>query len=367
MAKLASVPIGSQAGDVLRNALPGNDWVSTIVNANTKGTITNKLLFWGHLILNVLTVLLCGFNSFGIGILQKADAACTAVGESCFITGPSTGVLMMVISGGICHVISVVLILLGASIWNREQYKRMVWFNNLLHFFSLFALLQTIFVWTLTFSAPASLAFWLASTGAALHTLCVSMLYTNAAALGVKNHEISFLFNAAIVFDLTVALFYQVGIFASNSGTHAFPGHKSGAWMAFGTQIGAMVTLLVGRLMTGGKMNAKSLRRYPFFRSLVVWMYLISAIFASYKFTISVAYSSWFSYSFGVANMFLSFATLFVALSVGGEAIMYAPMKKSSDENDDTESIDSEDEEEDDEEEIGARIGARKMKIALRR
>jgi hypothetical protein len=127
-----------------------------------------------------------------------------------------------------------------------------------------------------------------------------------------------------------------------------------------------MVTLLVGRLMTGGKMNAKSLRRYPFFRSLVVWMYLISAIFASYKFTISVAYSSWFSYSFGVANMFLSFATLFVALSVGGESIVYAPMKKKSNDDDDTES-ESEEEEMDDEE-IAANAGhKRKMKIAIRR
>lgn len=336
---------------VVKNGLPGSDWVPTVVNPNQNGNTMQKLLFWGHILLHVIALLLSGTNGFALAALQAKSDPCTD--DSCFSYAPSNSVIAFGIVGSTCHVVSIVLILLGAGLFNREQYKKMVWYNSLLMTFTNFAVICSIFVFARAARAPSSMAFWLAMPGAIIHVFSVSMLYSTASAMGVKALSRSFLLTLAMSLDLFAAILFQTGEWTA-FGNPIEPTQKTMAWVCAGTQIGGMTALLLGRILSRNSLSVNTFSKFPFYRSLILTLYAISAITASYKFGLVNATNNLEIVSFGIPSTILTYIT-FAIMFTPSDAIAYPPMPVKADADGETE--DEGEAEEAEEADVEARYG----------
>ena len=340
---------GSQAGDFVRSGLPNSgSWTPTLVHPGKSTSTANVLMFWGHLLLHVISLGLSGFNGFGITLLQKGDSACAITDMSCFTTAPNGGLVAISIAGSSSQVIGVVLILVFSAFIYANQLKKYIWATSLMFFFLNFSMASSFLVWGMSAYRYHSLAFWLSSFGVVIQLWSLMMVFSTAAALGSKNIVRTFVMTSAVALDLILALLYQVGTF-SNLGGHIDPTQKSIMWIAFGTQTGAQVVLLLGRMFTGSNLNLKTISKYPFFRSIVLLLFGVSAICASIRFTVTDNIYITLYTSFTLPATILSWWT-FVYAILPTDSYTYPPksMKEEYDEND-TEEMDEE--EYDDEEE----------------
>lgn len=321
--KPATIAIGEQPQVVklLRSGLPNAGYVPTLVNPNPTGDGAQKILFWAHLLLQVASLLLSGFSNFAAAILQKKDASCTSL--DCFDTDPNGGMIVLGIAGGSCHVIFVVLILFAASIFNAEQYRKYIWLHTLICFFGCFALVCTLFVWASASMRPNSLAFWIATPAAIVQVFSLAMIYSTSSAMGSRNLNRTFIFQLTLALDLMIALAWQTGTFNKN-GLHIDPTSKSMMWCAFGFQLAPQIVLLLSRIFTNSKLNIMSISKYPFTRSVVLGLLALSAICASYRFSVSNDPFLTMVTSFSTPATILSYLTLGFAL-FPDIAIAYAP------------------------------------------
>lgn len=345
-----TAPVGNQAVDFLRTGLPNSGtWVATIVHPAKAGGTMNVFMWWGHILLQVIALGLSCTNAFGMPIFQKKDAACGANEMSCFPYDPEAGYVTIAMTGATCHIIGVVLILVGSAIWEANEYKKMIWFHSILCFCLNFGLVSAVLVWALAAIKYHSLAFWLTSIGLPIHIWSHCMVFSTSAAIGSKNLIRTFVFTMAIAMDLIVALLYQVGTW-KQLGTHVQPTWKSLMWVCFGTQLGAQVTLLLGRLFTNGVLNVKTMSTYPFFRSLVLAMLTISAICSTARFGLADSIFASTITSFTLPATIFSWWTLVYAI-LPSDSFVYPP--KADDEDGDEEDAGG-DEEEDEEEAVEA-------------
>lgn len=337
---------GSQAGDFLRSGLPGTgSWTPTIVNPAKATSTPNVLLWWGHILLHVVSLILSCFNGFGVTLLQKGDSTCAAGDHACFPNAPNTGFVAMAISGSVTHILGVVMILVGAAIWYANDYKKMVLYHSLMMFFLNFSFICSMLVWAMAAYRYHSAAFWLATPGVILELWALMMIFSTSAAIGSKNIVRTFIFTMAVAMDLFIALLYQVGTW-DNFGSHIHSTAKSMMWVCFGCQFGAQVVLLLGRIITGNTLNVKTMSTYPFFRSIVLLLLGTSALASSYRFMwADFLYINLYT-AFTLPATILSWWT-FVYAILPNDANVYPPKPmKGEDDEDDTEEMDEEEDEE---------------------
>ena len=123
-----SATVGNHAVSFVKSGLPGTPvFVPTLVNPSPIGDTAAKFLFWGHLILHIISAALSGFNNFAVLILQKKDSSCTASDLNCFHESPNGGLVAIAMGGEICHLVGIALILFVSAIWEANVFKKMVW------------------------------------------------------------------------------------------------------------------------------------------------------------------------------------------------------------------------------------------------
>lgn len=330
----------SQAEDFLRSGLPGTKfWTPTIVNPAKQTSTANTLLWWAHILLHVISLCLSCTNGFAAAALQAADSTCTATDLYCFDTAPNTGFVTIAVSGSICHILGVVMILFAASFWHANDYKKQQWYHALLMFAMNFSMCASLLVWAMASLKYHSLAFWLAAPGAIIQLFSLCMLFSTSAAIGSKNIVRVFVFTMAVAVDLMVALLFQVGTWGHGMG-HIDATHKTFMWVCFTCQFSAQVVLLLGRMFTGNTLSVKTMSTYPFFRSIVLTLLAISAISSSFRFNVA---------GDAIAASFMIPATIFswwsfIYAILPNDANVYPP-KVAGDEDEEAPEMDEDDEE----------------------
>lgn len=138
--------------------------------------------------------------------------------------------------------------------------------------------------------------------------------------------------------------------------------------VAFGTQFAAQVVLLLGRMFTGSKLNLKTISKYPFFRSVILLHFGISAICASIRFGVADDIYNTLITSFSLPATILSWWVFVYALLPTDSYTYPAKMMKEDYDEDDTEEMDEDYDEEDGEAiEAKYRRGANMGRVQVRK
>ena len=330
-----------------------DDWVATVVNPAPVGTTLQKGLFWLHILVWVVALILSCISNFGVAGLQAKSNDTTACGgvlnatTGTFCDDPTSSTVTIGILGGIASILGVSALLIGAAVFDATRFRTEVWLNVAIQFLTLYGSCATFFVWAKAAEKDATGAFWLGLFANLFMLYAQVLLYCTSATLDVMALPRAFIPCFAASIQLISAIAISGGDWhypwdgrsggswshphsneATADGTmdHFTAGQKFAAWLVPILML-VSVALMVGlrRFTRDTVTQISELGDYPFLRSLVLTPFLLSGILAVYKLSFVKADPDPTGFMFALLGMLLNFAIIGVVFVPSGAASSAVP------------------------------------------
>ena len=337
-------PVGDavHAMKFVKSGIPGEmgDWVPTVVNPAEKGTPVDKVLFWTHLLVWVVALILTCITNFGAsGFMSNSSNASVDVngnptGAYTYdgYMGVTTTTTVIGILGGTASILGV-LTLLGAAAWfDKDDFAGTgigLILNVLIQFLTLFGTSASFYIFSQSASMTSNGFYGLSMTAVIFMVYAQVLLYCTSSAIGVAALPRAFIPSLAASVQFISALAISSGDFAPAATTT----QKTIAWlvpiftvisllMMFGLRIATQPGGFLSRFPTAaaaGQLKISNIKNRPFLRSLFLTPYLVSGILSVYKLSFVKLDPDPTSYVFAFFGMLLNFAIIGVVFNPSAE------------------------------------------------
>ena len=339
-AKGAAVGAGlEEVKDFGKTAL-NMDWVPTVVNPSLDGGLPQLALFWTHLLVWVVALVLSATANIGTfagtfmgnstnatwvagldcaGAADAAAAGALGCGGSKYLDGygegAESGTKTIGLIGGICSIVGVLFLLFSASYFTAQEYKSSVWINILVHLFTLYGTVASFYIFCMAAADTDELVFYLSCIGALAMLYAQVLLYCTSAALegGVVGLPRAFVPCFALSLQLVSYIAINGGDFkcfdhtgVSSLGVECNNAQKMLSLLVPIFNFLAIALMLAIRL---GWANGK-LMNNPFKRSLIIMPFLASGLLSVFKIAITVHWSNPVAFMFTFVGMLLQFGII---------------------------------------------------------
>tara|TARA_Y100000389_G_scaffold201265_3_gene243530 strand:+ start:1384 stop:2460 length:1077 start_codon:yes stop_codon:yes gene_type:complete len=323
-----------------KSGLPGDTWVPTVVNPAEKGNGVEKVLFWTHLLVWVVALVMTSITNFGApGFMSNSsnasrDSDGVLTGEITYSAyqGITTTTQVIGILGGVASIIGVLLLLGSAAWFKADEFAGTgigLILNVFIQFFTLFGTTSTFYIFAQAASITTDVYYGLSLTATIFMVYAQVLLYCTSSAIGVAALPRAFIPSLAASVQFISAMAINSGDFAP----HATTMQKTVAWvvpiltivallMMFGlriaTQPGGLLSKYPATSGTG-KLTVSNIKNRPFLRSLFLTPYLVSGILSVYKLSFVKLDPDPTSYVFAFFGMMLNFAIIGVVFNPSAE------------------------------------------------
>jgi hypothetical protein len=335
----------ARAADPRKTKKDGDEnWTATVVNPSELGTMTDKALFWLHLLVWVAALFLSAFTNFGATGWMGNGTNATGWREVNEYHGITTTTTTIAVLGGIAS-IGGVLCLVGSAAWFTAKEFAGTGYgliaNVFIQFLTLFGTTSTFYVFSRAAEQTGNGYYGLALTAVIFLTYAQVLLYCTSSAMGVAALPRAFIPSLAGSVQFISALAINSGDFAPAATVE----QKTIAWlvpiftvtalvMMFGIRIGTkpggflsrLPKQLGGERLSGevgrtGKLTVSNIKNRPFLRSLFLTPYLVSGILSVYKLSFVKLDADPTSYVFSLFGMLLNFAIIGVVFNPSAELV----------------------------------------------
>ena len=325
----------------VKTALPTDPtWIPTIVNPSEKGGAMEKGLFWLHIVVWVVALLLGSITNFGAASFMtnssnaSMDSDGIATGAFTYdgYMGVTTTTTVIGILGGVASILGVIT-LLGAAAWfNKDEFAGTgigLILNVVIQFLTLFGTTSAFYIFAQAASVTTHAYYGLSLTSIIFMVYAQVLLYCTSSAIGVAALPRAFIPSLAASTQFISALAVSSGDFAP----HATNMQKTIAWlvpiftvlsivMMFGlrvaTQPGGFLSKYPG-VAAAGALKVSNIKNRPFLRSMFLTPYLVSAILSVYKLSFVKMDPDPTSYVFAFFGMMLNFTIVGVVFNPSAE------------------------------------------------
>lgn len=322
-ARHSTVPVEGVA-EFVKTANPVDPtWIPTIVNPSEMGGVMQKSLFWVHILVWVISLVLSSITNFGVtGLQAKSNTSCTGAANetaNCFAMDPTSSTTAIGVIGGISTIVGVVALLAGAALYDAKTFRTQVWLNVAIQSLTLLGSFSTFFVWAKSSAKNETGAFWLGLFACLFQLYAQVLLYCTSATLDVMALPRAFIPCAAFSVQLISAIAIQGGDWHHESGEHFTNGKKLAAWLIPVLMGVSIVTMVFLRRLTRNVVTQVSdLGEYPFVRSLVLAPFLLSGILAVFKLSFVKSDPDPVGFMFATLGMLFNFAIITVVFVPSG-------------------------------------------------
>jgi len=336
------VPIGDAAHAMkfAKSGLPGDDWVPTVVNPAEKGTMVDKGLFWLHIGVWVIALILTCITNFGASAFMSnssnatVDLDGTPTGAFTYdgYMGTTGTTAVIGILGGLASIFGVVTLLASAAWFDKDEFAGTgigLIMNVIIQFLTLFGTSATFYVFAQSASVTAN-GFYVLSIFATIFMVYAQvLLYCTSSAIGVAALPRAFIPSLAASVQFISALAISSGDFAPMASNT----QKTIAWlvpiftvislvMMFGLRIATQPGGFLSRFpeaAAAGALKVSNIKNRPFLRSLFLTPYLVSGILSVYKLSFVKLDPDPTSYVFAFFGMMLNFTIIGVVFNPSAE------------------------------------------------
>ena len=333
--KLRSVETGDVAS--FTQTAAGESWTPTVINPAKTGGMTDLVLFYVHILVWLVALVLSCIVNFGVGGFMSKNAtyvAC-AVGEigdtnGCGGMGGSVdypnawatdNLKMIGVLGGISSILGVLTLLGGAAVLDAAAYAKTVWLNSLVQFLTLFGTVSTFYIFANAAVSTESGFYWLTLFACIFCGYAQVLLYCTSAALDVLALPRAFIPSLASSVQLISAIGVSSGDFKHASGLEFTDAQKTVAWLVPVFTIISLVLMIGLRRITRDDDAVSQLGDRPFLRSIVLTPFLTGALLSVYKLSFVQYSTNAAAYTFGFLGMLLSFTIVGVVFVPSGETV----------------------------------------------
>jgi len=334
----ATAPIAGTA-EFIESASGGN-WVPTVINPSKSGGTSNVAMFYGHITVWVVALVLSGVTNFGVSgwlpktHLMSVNSTYVACGEGetgdthgcggdilvagALGGGASDTTTVIGILGGISSIVGVLLLLGGAATLDAEQFARSksgTILNVFIQIFTLFGTTSTLFVFSQAAIDTSSGFYWLALFATIFTVYAQVLLYCTSAALDVLALPRAFIPSLGASVQLISALAVSSGDFVPG----ATDAQKVVAWLIPILTFCSLAIMVALRISTRSG-NTSNIGDRPFLRSLILTPFLTSGILSVYKLSFVRSDANPASYVFALFGALLNFTIISLIFSPSGDA-----------------------------------------------
>lgn len=325
----AKHPLTLETGDpaAFVKVATGGDWVPTVINPSKTGGMSELALFYVHIIVWVVALLLSCIANFGAGaFMPNATNASGWTDPDGFGDGVTGTTVTIGILGGVTSILGVGFLLGGAAILDADAFKNQVWLNTLIQFLTLYGTSASFFIFCKAAEQTSSAVFWISLFGVIFMLYAQVLLYCTSAALDVLALPRAFIPSLAASVQFISAL--------SISGDEFHKGHladgmtkipytdsqKFLAWMVPVLTLVSVILMVGLRRYTRDASGVSQLGDRPFLRSLVLMPFLSSGVVSVYKMSFIAVETDVIAWMFAFFGMLLNFAIITVVFIPGGGA-----------------------------------------------
>lgn len=337
------VPIGDAAHAMkfAKSGLPGDDWVPTVVNPAEKGTMVDKALFWTHLLVWVIALILTCITNFGASAFMSNSTNASwdgGVGGAGGSPGPTdyagttTTTQVIGILGGVASILGVVTLLASAAWFDKDEFAGTgigLILNVVIQFLTLYGTSATFYIFAQSASVTTNGFYSLSVFATIFMVYAQVLLYCTSSAIGVAALPRAFIPSLAASVQFISALAISSGDFAPAASNM----QKTIAWlvpiftiisliMMFGLRIATQPGGFLSRFpaaAAAGSLKVSNIKNRPFLRSLILTPYLVSGILSVYKLSFVKLDPDPTSYVFAFFGMLLNFAIIGVVFNPSAE------------------------------------------------
>ena len=328
----ATHPTDGPAQDLLATA-SGGDWVPTVVNPSKTGGSMELALFYLHLGVWVVALILSCVSNFGASGMfgyNSSWIACTnAAGDAnapdnCggpagdYPGGITTTTQTIGILGGVFSILGVGALLGGAAYFNAEQFREQVWLNAIIQFFTLYGTSASFFIFCQAASNTSTGIFYVSLFAVMFMLYAQVLLYCTSATLDVLALPRAFIPSLAASIQFISALSISGNEFKQANGNNFTNSQKFLAWMVPVLTIVSVVLMIGLRRWTRNAEGVSELGERPFLRSLVLTPFLLSGTLSVYKMSFIGVQADAVAYMFALFGMMLNFAIISVVFVPSG-------------------------------------------------
>ena len=340
-----SATIGGMAEvtQFVKTALPTDPtWVPTVVNPSEKGGAMEKALFWVHLMVWVIALILSCITNFGAAAFMSnssnasmdADGNPTGAVTYDGYMGVTATTTVIGILGGLGSIFGVLVLLGSASWYTADEFATGgmgLIANVVIQILTLFGTTSTLYIFSQAASTTSSGFYGLSLTAVLFMVYAQILLYCTSSAIGVRALPRAFIPSLAVSVQFVSALAISSGDFMPA----ATDSQKMIAWlvpiftiislfMMFGLRIatkpgGLLSKLTPGAANAAGQLNVSNIKNRPFLRSLFLTPYMVSAILSVYKLSFVKTDPDPTSYIFAFFGMMLNFVIIGVVFNPSAE------------------------------------------------
>ena len=308
----APAPIGTPAELLKTSALWDPTWFPTVIAPFQTGGVVNKLFFWVHLLVWILTIGLSGTSNGGAWFLQRFDPACDSLDETCFSVPFSTlsGIIGWVSAASL--VFSVVMIIMAASVWDINQTRREVEYLMILLFFQFTSLVGSFWIFVKASNSLTSVAFYLSLAGVVVHIYSSCLFFSCMAAMRVVSVARVTLPMFATAVSILVAVATQLNEMSlGDAWDTGLPvpfsyGQKFVGFLVPCSQLTGILSMVVLRRVSSDEDSLSDLQNWPFVRTTILFSFFFSAVASVYVFSFLRQDTDPISAMFGLAGVLLS-------------------------------------------------------------
>ena len=312
-------------------------WVRTVVNPATEGSRVASLMFWWHLIVWVMAVVLTGIVNFGVsaGTFGQGGSGADDVDVSIADTSlkPSgafpDGTKQVALYSGLCGVFGVVGILFTSAFYDLEAYKKSTGTNTTITFLLNYSLVGSFYIFAREASiSDSSSLFVLALFGVIFHTYAVVLFYSCSAALDMLALPRAWIPTLAISVQLINYIEITNDNFKCRYSEMADPVactdlQKMIAFLIPLLSGGAVLFMIFGRkLIRDPSMGGSQMKDAPLLRSIILTLFLTAGLLSVYKYAFMAGNNT-----DNVARMYAMFGLM---LQFGIITVAFVPNPKPS-------------------------------------
>lgn len=269
----------------LRKAATGGEWIPTVVNPSKEGGGMQLSLFYLHIGVWVMALILGGISNFGASAFLKKgdwsnDTSYNATTDNSYYTeDPTSTTVTIGILGGVFSILGVVALLGGAAWFNADEFREQVWLNVIIQFLTLYGTTATMYIFCEAGAKTDNGAFWLSLFAVIFQVYAQVLLYCTSATLDVMALPRAFIPSLTASVQFISALAISSGDFAPT----ATDAQKTIAWFVPFLTLGSVLIMVTIRRFTRNGQGVSELGEFPFLRSLVLLPFFVSGLMSVYK------------------------------------------------------------------------------------
>jgi hypothetical protein len=300
----------------------GMNWYPTVVNPAMTGGREQLLLFWFHLIVWVVALVLSSTANLGTFAGTFMGNGTNSSGyldpDYGYGEGVASGTKTIGLFGGISTIIGVLFLLFAASYYDALEYRDAIWINIFVHLLTLYGTVASFYIFCTAAADTDEAVFYISCIGALFMLYAQVLLYCTSATLegGVKGLPRAFVPCFALSLQIVSYIAIAGGDFkcydhsgASSVGVECTSAQK--ALSLFVPLLCLLAIFMMGviRFLVYAGLDTTVVKR-PFLRSLIIMPYLASGLLSVYKIAITVHWSNPVAFMFTFTGMLLQFGII---------------------------------------------------------